>query len=44
MRMHQEFEPLIMVGKDGLVTQIARKGDTVSSKTPQGMNNEVVCG
>jgi hypothetical protein len=36
IRMHQEFEPLIVVGKDGLITQIARKGDTVSSKTPQG--------
>jgi hypothetical protein len=42
IRMHQEFEPLIVVGKDGLITQIARKGDTESSKTQQGLNIEAV--
>ena len=44
IRMHQEFEPLIVVGKDGLITQIARKGDNMSSKTPQGQRSEAVCG
>ena len=40
IRLHQEFEPLSVLGKDGMVTQIARKGDTASSKTPQGLMPE----